>query len=85
MDDAQAEIRKLRETVHALETKVGHLENMFTTEKHRHLYSNESRLHWLCQDTLTDALVLHMAGPKAYEILRKRGWSLPTAHVRLPD
>lgn len=77
MDDAKGEIKKLRATIHALETKLGQLEDMFTTEQRRHLYSKESRLQWLCNDTLTDALVIHMAGPKAYEILRNRGWPLP--------
>lgn len=62
----------------AADTKLGRLEDMFTTEQRRLLYSGQKRIVWKCSETITSALTMRFAGPKLYNMLLGRKWPLPS-------
>lgn len=78
IEGLEARLRKEENNRRAAETKLGRLEDLFTTEQRRHRYSDANRLQWKCDETLVSSLELRYAGPKAYRLMLARGWPLPS-------
>lgn len=72
------QLQKVESNRLAADTKLGRLEDMFTTEQRRFLYSGQKRIVWKCPETITSALTMRFAGPKLYNMLLGRKWPLPS-------
>lgn len=77
----EARLRKEENSRRAAEIKLGRLEDLFTTEQRRHLYTDSKRPHWLCEETLVSSLELKYAGPKVYRMMLARVWPLPSVRT----